>query len=57
MKFPLFQESRIGKRNASQDRFAHCHSRDNLAPTAMQWDDNAVLGDGIQPYQHSGSVG
>ena len=30
MKFTIYQESRIGKRNNNEDRLAHCYSRDAL---------------------------
>ena len=30
MRFTIYQESRIGKRQSNQDRLAHCYSRDAL---------------------------
>ena len=38
MKFTIYQESRIGKRNNNEDRLAHCYSRDALL---------AVVADGM----------
>jgi serine/threonine protein phosphatase PrpC len=43
VKFTIFQESRIGKRKANQDRIAHCYTRDALL---------MVLADGMGGHLH-----
>ncbi len=43
MKFTIFQESRIGKRKANQDRNAYCYSRDALL---------MVIADGMGGHLH-----
>lgn len=43
MKFTIFQESRIGKRDSNQDRVAYCYSRDALL---------MVVADGMGGHLH-----
>lgn len=43
MKFTIFQESRVGKRRANQDRIAYCYSRDALL---------MVIADGMGGHLH-----
>jgi len=43
LRFTIFQESRIGKRKANQDRIAYCYSRDALL---------MVLADGMGGHLH-----
>lgn len=43
MRFTIYQESRIGRRSANQDRIAHCYSRDALL---------MLVADGMGGHQH-----
>ena len=43
MKFTIFQESRIGKRNNNQDRLSYCYSRESLL---------MVIADGMGGHLH-----